>query len=94
MSPQDLENAIKNYIELHYGYYYNRYIPIQIVGDQYTCSLFLNKDFRPIVIQGEFVSDDAFLNYIYKELDSRRLFTVSFSRLEKELDSIYGETQK
>lgn len=91
MSTQDLENNIKQYLEVTHGVCYNKPLPITIEDNVYTCIWYLNKDKRPVVIQGEFDSDEEFLIYIYKEIDSRRLFTIMFTVLEKQFDNVYSE---
>ncbi len=92
MRTEDLANLIIAYFIEKYEVCYNRPLPIEIDGNNYLCKLYLAHDWRPIIIQGEFESDEQFLTYMKKEIDQRRLHTVWFSRLYKELDSIYGET--
>ena len=91
MGTGDMAQAIIEYIKDKYNYCYNRQLIVNRDEDIYTCEMYLNKDYRPLIIQGQFNSDEDFLNFIYKEMDSRRLYTVSFSNLEKQLDHIYGE---
>lgn len=87
----NLESQLKYYILIKYGYTYNKELPVETEDNQYLVKFNTGNDYRPILIQGEFDSDEAFLEFMYKEIDSRRLFSVGFSKLEKQLDNIYGE---
>ncbi len=94
MRSTDLESKLKCYIIEKYEVEYNKDLPIEVEGTNYICTFYLGNDWRrPLIIQGDFDNDDDFYTFICKEFDSRRLYTVWFSRLEKQLDSVYGEEQ-
>lgn len=87
-----LENAIKNYFREKHQVEYVRGLKVEKGENFYKLILDLNQPYKPLTIQGEFVSDEQFLNYIYKEIDSRRLFTVSFFNLVKEEELFFQKS--
>lgn len=94
MRSTDLESQLKQYFISCYEVEYNKELPVFVDGTSYICHFYLGNDWhRPLIIQGEFDNDEQFLCFMKKEIKERRLHSVSFSRLEKKLDSIYGETK-
>lgn len=93
MRSTDLESKLKQYFIDVYEVQYTRELPVDVEGINYTTTFYLGGDWRrPLLIQGEFENDDQYLIFMKKEIDTRRLQSVWFSKLEKQLDSIYGET--
>lgn len=92
MSAETLENRIREYICNVFEVEYNKPLPITIDGNNYICTLYLNKQHRPIIIQGEFEDEEAFYAYIIKELNIRNLHHVHFSNLIKRLDQLEEST--
>lgn len=88
MSAESLENNLKQYICNTFDVEYSKRLPITIDGNNYICTLYLNQSDKPIIIQGEFESEDQFYNFMIKELNNRRMHVVSYYILQKELDHI------
>lgn len=87
-----LENAIRDYFKEKHDVEYIRGLRVLAEDGVYTLILDLNQSCKPLTIKGEFPDDQSFLNYIYKEIDSRRLFTVSFFNLIKEEELFYQQS--
>ena len=93
MRSTDLESQLKQYFRVKYEVEYNKELPVYVEYTHYEVLFYLGGDLkRPLVIQGDFDNDDQFLIFMKKEIDNRRLTSVWFSKLEKQLDSVYGET--
>jgi hypothetical protein len=62
----DLESKLKDYILVRYGYIYNKELPVETEDNQYLVKFNVGNEYRPILIEGEFASDEIFLDFMYK----------------------------
>lgn len=66
--------ALNNFLIERYCLYYNKGYKIFKYGDIYTLYLNMNNQDRPIITSGEFPNDEAFTEYVIKDMDRRGLF--------------------
>lgn len=84
-----LEKDIKEMIESLYNCYYNKGLKVQKIDSLYKLTLELwDPNFGGLVIAKECNSDKEFLDYIYKELRTRRLDRSQYAQLR-----IYGNIE-
>lgn len=67
-------------IEEH-GVYYNKSYELFMDKPDYSLYLHLNNRDRPLILAGQFDSDDKFIDYIKKELNSRKTFWIEYFSL-------------
>lgn len=77
----DFEAEIINYILEKYQIRYNSQIKVTSEDGVYGLEFALNRENKPLVISGDFDSDESFLNYVKKEIDKRRFFTLEVYKI-------------
>lgn len=78
-SDNTFTQAVKQYLVDTHGMCYNgKFIYINPEEDEeataYSLQWLENNQDRPYVVMGDFVNEDAFLNYVKKDIDSGRFF--------------------
>lgn len=75
---------LNEYLMDVYCLYYRGGYTIYKMGDSYTLYIdFLNKDF-PVIIAGDFLSDDDFIEYLKKEMRERGLFNTNYFEVTRQ----------
>ncbi len=84
MLPDIIDNINKHLLNKHNMLYKGK-MSVEKEGDSYTLLLNLNNQDRPLVIAGEFDSDEEFTTYANKELDNKKPFLTEYFILKMEL---------
>ena len=88
MVTEELESQLRQFICDTFEMEYTSTMHITIEDNVYICILDMNQKDVPIHIGGEFNSPEDFLEYMKKELKTRRLHITKYYRLKKELDTL------
>lgn len=77
----DFELELKNYFRDRYCYEYNSQIILDKNESSYVLQFSLNRENKPLIIGGEFSSDESFLEYVKKEIDKRRVYLLQVFKI-------------
>jgi hypothetical protein len=74
---------INKWLEDTYQVSYNKTYELYKLDEEYSLYLHLNKQDRPLILSGQFTSDEAFIEFCKKELRFKRPFEVQYFNLYK-----------
>ena len=78
-----LELKIVEFIEKQYKAEFLGLVKIEIIGEDYSMKLFTSNPMNPIVICAQVTNDDAFYDFVTKEISERDLVRVDHVKLIK-----------
>ncbi len=71
-------DSVNKWLSETYGVYYNKSYKIFIQNDEYSLYLYLNNQDRPVILAGQFLNDETFIEYLKKEMAARRFFFYEY----------------
>ena len=86
-----LESKIFDFIETQYSVEFKGIVSVTISNGEYCLSLTLNNYMIPMVLCGQYDTDDEFYSFITKQIVERNLVKVDYLTLKKHYED-YRET--
>ncbi len=88
---ETLVGRVRYYLECKYDIKYNSKFTYVVNEDtdEYRLMWHLNDQDHPLIMQGQFLSEDSFFNYVCKEIDAKKPFFVKYfiaRRVDPNLD--------
>jgi hypothetical protein len=71
-------DSVNKWLSETYGVIYNKSYRLYIEGDEYSLYLHMNNQDRPLILAGEFSTKEAFIDYVKKEMQARKLFFFEY----------------